>query len=350
MSYAPPPLPRSKAEEPEGYRWTSDEIIKKLPESASIQGKVFIVTGTNAGLGEETARVLSAYGATVVMGSRNESAAKESKKRIIARHPKASLKWIFLDLSDLQSVKDFVKQFKALGIPLNGLICNAGIMACPYETTKQGFEMQFGVNHLAHFLLIQLLIDDLVKAGPGSRVVCVSSKGHRFSGVRYDDIGFEGGKKYDPFEGYGQSKTANILCAKAFNEIYSKQGVECFSLHPGMIPTELSKNMSPETRDTMLKGNIPNPFMRTFVKGAMMIQPYIRPLVGTLKPSWMKTVEQGAATQVFAATSPELNGKGGVYLEDCHIYNPLTEEAADATGENAKRLFALSETLVAEYK
>ncbi|KAI9290355.1 hypothetical protein BC943DRAFT_376479 [Umbelopsis sp. AD052] len=350
MSFAPAIIPKSKAEEPEGYRTTSDQVMNNLPESASVKGKVFIVTGTNAGLGEESARVLAAYGATVVMASRNEKAANESKKRIIARHPKASLKWIFLDLSDLDSVREFAKQFKALGLPLNGLICNAGIMASPYGTTKQGFEMQFGVNHLAHFLLIQLLIDDLIKAGPGSRVICVSSKGHRFAGIRYDDIGFDGGKKYDAFEGYGQSKTANILCAKAFNEIYSKQGVECFSIHPGMVATELSKSMSPESRETMLKGNIPNPFIRTFVKGAMMIQPYIKPLVGTLKPSWMKSLEEGAATQVYAATSPDLNGKGGAYLEDCQIYRPLTDEANDATGENAKRLYALSEKLVAQYK
>jgi NAD(P)-dependent dehydrogenase (short-subunit alcohol dehydrogenase family) len=233
MSYAPPAIPKTKEAEPEGYRWTTDQVMNNLPASASMKGKLFIVTGTNTGLGEESARALSAYGATVIMGSRNEKAAQESKKRIVARHPKASLKWIYLDLSDLESVRDFAKKFQALGLPLNGLICNAGIMACPYETTKQGFEMQFGVNHLAHFLLIQLLIDDLVKAGPGSRVVCVSSKGHRFSGVRYDDVGFEGGKQYEPFQAYGQSKTANILCAKAFNEIYSKQGVECFSLHPG---------------------------------------------------------------------------------------------------------------------
>ena len=233
MAYAPPPLPKTKAEEPEGYRWSTDQVLSRLPASASITGKVFIVTGTNAGIGEETARALAAHGATVVMGSRNEKAAEVSKKGILARHPNASLKWIYLDLSDLESVQEFAKKFKALGLPLNGLICNAGIMAPPYETTKQGFEMQFGVNHLAHFLLIQLLIDDLVKAGPGSRVVCVSSKGHRFSGIRWDDTNFQDGKQYDAFEGYGQSKSANILCAKAFNELYSKQGVECFSLHPG---------------------------------------------------------------------------------------------------------------------
>jgi hypothetical protein len=117
-----------------------------------------------------------------------------------------------------------------------------------------------------------------------------------------------------------------------------------------MIPTELGKHMSSESKNNMLKGNFPNPLMRAVVSIVMSIQPYIKPIVGSLKPGWMKTVEQGAATQVFAATSPELNGKGGAYLEDCHIYKPLTEEADDATGENARRLFALSEKLVAEYK
>ncbi|KAH8553210.1 hypothetical protein BGW37DRAFT_484869 [Umbelopsis sp. PMI_123] len=347
-SYNKPTIP-TKENEPEGYRWTDDQVLDNLPASASIKGKVFIVTGTNSGLGEETARALSAHGATVVMGSRNLQGAEATKKRILARHPQASLKWIHLDLSDLESVRDFAKEFHKLGLGLNGLICNAGIMACPYQTTKQGFEMQFGVNHLGHFLLIELLIGDLIKTGSDARVVIVSSLGHRFSGIRFDDIGFSGGEKYDAFEGYGQSKTANILTAKGLNEKYSKDGVEFFSLHPGVIPTELHTKMDPGAKADMAKQLVKNPVVRLIVPTVMRLHAFLKPVIGAMTPSWMKTVEQGAATQIYAATSPELKGKGGAYLDHCHISTPLTEQAKDADGENSRRLVALSEQLVADY-
>ncbi|KAH8549733.1 WW domain-containing oxidoreductase-like protein [Umbelopsis sp. PMI_123] len=334
MSNNKPLLP-TKEQEPEGYRWTDDQVLSELPAPASIKGKVFIVTGINAGIGEESARVLSAHSATVVMGSRNQKAAEASKKRILARHPRASLKWIYLDLSDLESVREFAKKFQELGLGLNGLICNAGIMACPYETTKQGNEMQFGVHHLGHFLLIQLLIGDLIKTGSDARVVTVSL-GHRWGGVRFDDIGFQSGEKYDPFEAYGQSKTANIFTANALNEIYSKDGVEFFSVHPGHIPTDLDKKMSNKSKADMAKIIVQNPVARMMVPAFVNIYSVLRPIIGPMKPSWMKTIEQGAATQIYAATSPNLKGKGGAYLEDCHLDTPLTEQAQDANGENSR--------------
>lgn len=220
-------------EEPEGYRYTADQVLDQLPQNASVSGKVYIVTGSHSGIGEESARSLAAHGAKVIVATRNQKSAQAAMDRIKSKNSKANLQWLYLDLSDLDAVKTFAADFHKTGLPLNGLICNAGIMAHPYSKTKQGFESQFGTNHIGHFLLIKLLLDDLIKSGPGSRVIVVSSSGHRFSGVRFDDLGFSNGKVYEPFEAYGQSKTANILCAKAFNERYSDKGVEFFSLHPG---------------------------------------------------------------------------------------------------------------------
>lgn len=219
--------------EPEGYRYTTDQVLSSLPEGVSVSNKVFIVTGSHSGLGEETVRALSAHGAHVIVATRSESSGHAAIDRIKKGNPQANVQWLHLDLSDLDTVQEFVKEFHKTGLPLHTLICNAGIMAHPYAKTKQGFESQFGTNHIGHFLLIKLLMEDLIKSGPGSRVIVVSSRGHRWAGVRYDDPGFEDGKAYDPWKAYGQSKTANILCAKTFNEKFGDQGVEFFSLHPG---------------------------------------------------------------------------------------------------------------------
>ncbi|OZJ05907.1 hypothetical protein BZG36_01177 [Bifiguratus adelaidae] len=238
-------LPFTKEEEPEGYRWTADHILDQLPESHSVKGKTYIITGGHSGLGEETTRVLAARGATVVIGTRSPSSAEKTIQGIRSAHPNADVRYIHLDLCDLDSIRQFVKDFHATGLPLHGLVCNAGVMTTPYDTTKQGFELQFGTNHVAHHLLIKLLIDDIVKSG-GGRVICVSSNGHVLSPVRFNDLGFNDGKDYDKAQAYGQSKTANILCAKGFNTLYSAKGVECFSLHPGAIKTNLARHLKME--------------------------------------------------------------------------------------------------------
>lgn len=192
----------------ECYRWTTDQVLDKLTTDTSVDGKAFIITGSHYGLGEETARALSTRGAVVVITSCGDKAAQQAIKRIQRKHTAANLRWLKLVLSDLASVQDFANVFKNTGLDLHGLICNAGIMACPYSTAQQGYESQFGVNHLSHFLLIQLLIDNLTKTGSGVRVVIVSSQGHRFAGVQFDDVGFQGRKSYGPWVAYGQSKTA----------------------------------------------------------------------------------------------------------------------------------------------
>lgn len=319
--------------EPEGYRYTTDQVLSSLPEGVSVSNKVFIVTGSHSGLGEETVRALSAHGAHVIVATRSESSGHAAIDRIKKGNPQANVQWLHLDLSDLDTVQEFVKEFHKTGLPLHTLICNAGIMAHPYAKTKQGFESQFGTNHIGHFLLIKLLMEDLIKSGPGSRVIVVSSRGHRWAGVRYDDPGFEDGKAYDPWKAYGQSKTANILCAKTFNEKFGDQGVEFFSLHPGVCSTNLASGMTEDVKKEMLS----------------MMPPGSESMFTKDPPKWMKTVEQCAATQVWGATSPDLNGKGGAYLDDCHIGKPLTEEAEDVTGENGRRLYDMSMKAVSNY-
>jgi NAD(P)-dependent dehydrogenase (short-subunit alcohol dehydrogenase family) len=362
-------------EEPKGYRYTTNQVLDKLPESASVANKVFIVTGAHSGLGEETARALSAYGAKVIVATRSESSAQAAIDRIKKAHPKANLQWLNLDLSDLDKVQEFATEFHKTGLPLHGLICNAGIMAHPYSKTKQGFESQFGVNHMGHFQLIKLLLDDLINSGPGSRVVVVSSAGYRFSGVRFDDLDFKNGQVYDPFVAYGQSKTANILCARTFNEKYSDKGVEFFSLHPGklitvaavrnkkkrkkgqllncfclgMIRTNLGKGMSEDAKKTMITNITNNAVQRKILGWLTSLESFFEPVFGKISPKWMKTIEQGAATQVWAATSPDLNGKGGAFLDNCHVSEPNTEEAKDTTGENGRRLYDLSMDAVSKY-
>ncbi|OZJ04157.1 hypothetical protein BZG36_03108 [Bifiguratus adelaidae] len=298
-------------------------VLDQLPDAHSVKGKTYIVTGGHSGLGEETSRALASHSATVVNGSRSASATDETIRRIQSAHPNADVRFIHLDLCDLDSVCQFAKDFQATGLPLYGLVCNAGVMMTPYGTTKQGFELQFGTNHVAHHLLIKLLIDDIVKSG-GGRVVCVSSMGHDLSPVRFDDLGFNNGKDYDKKASYGQSKTANILCAKAFNALYSAKGVECFSLHPGAIWTPLGRHM----------------------EKAEMVEWAFIDEEGNINPGF-KSIPEGAATQIYALTSPDITGKGGAFLVDCQIAEPAHDQARDLIGEHSRHLYEVTEKLVA---
>lgn len=217
--------------ETEGYHWTTDYVLDLLPKSAPVEGKTYIITAGHSGIGEETTRALISRGANVIIGARNKEMADAAISRIKEKYPNANVKWIYLDLSDLATVRQFAIDFKKLDIPLHGIVCSAGIMATPYFVSKQGHEMQFATNHLGHHLLLAQLVDKLVETH--GRIVTVSSGAYILSGVRFDDIGFKNGEEYEEFMAYGQSKTANILCAKGFNQRYAKDGVECFSVHPG---------------------------------------------------------------------------------------------------------------------
>jgi NAD(P)-dependent dehydrogenase (short-subunit alcohol dehydrogenase family) len=209
---------------------------------------------------------------------------------------------------------------------LHVLVNNAGVMACPFAKTQDGFELQFGTNHIGHFLMTCLLAPALLAAAP-SRIVSVSSRGHRLAPVDFDDLHFAR-RPYDKWLAYGQAKTANVLFAVGLERRLGARGVHANGLHPGGIMTELGRHLQPEDLQ----------FLQTRNKGMRF-----------------KTVEAGAATSVFAATAPEIEGRGGLYLEDCHIA-AVNDDADGLDGvrsyaidpKNADRLWEISEKLVGE--
>ena len=307
-----------------GFDSTTDDVL----EGIDLTGKRILVTGASAGLGVETARALAAHGASVSMTARDLTKGAAAMEEILTSVPDADLDLRQLDLADLASVRTFAHGFVEDHPVLHVLIANAGVMACPEGKTTDGFEMQFGTNHLGHFLLIQLLTPSLVAAG-GARVVLLSSAGHRLGDVDLDDPNFER-QPYDPWVAYGRAKTANVLCAVGLDHRLRDQGVRAFAVHPGGIPTELGRHLTEETLGQMVERS------------------------KTANVRW-KTVPQGAATTVFAATAPELDGEGGVYLEDCHIADLIDDPevsggvrpyALDPTRADA--LWELSERLTAQ--
>ncbi|HEY8122224.1 MAG TPA: SDR family NAD(P)-dependent oxidoreductase [Myxococcota bacterium] len=307
---------------------TTDQVL----EGIDLTGKLALVTGASSGLGVETTRALAAKGARVVMAARDVAKIEQHAAAIRAKHPGAQLEVMELHLDEPASVRAFAKAFLAKHPKLNLLIGNAGVMACPLMRTAEGWEMQFATNHLGHFLLANSLTSALV-AGAPARVISVSSAGHQFSPVVFDDIQFER-RAYDKWASYGQAKTANILFAVELDRRLSGKGVRAFANHPGGIVTELGRHLTPED----IKFIQDRAAQRTTTTGGM---------------TW-KTPEQGAATQVWGATAPELAGKGGLYLEDVQISGvaPPKGSAGCAAyaldAENAKKLWAVSEQLLGE--
>ena len=235
-----------------------------------------------------------------------------------------------LDLTSLESVRAFAGNFSASHVELDILLNNAGIMACPLARTEEGWESQFATNHLGHFLLTCLLLPAL-RAAESARVVVVSSGAHILSPVDFDDIHFER-REYDKWVAYGQSKTANILFANELNRGLAGQGITANALHPGVIMTELSRSLTPEDLAGMMKDSEAS---------------------GT--PLTFKSVEAGAATAVWAASAPELEGRGGLYLEDCSVASAVGEDGPGMgyaphafDPEAARRLRDLSEKSVGE--
>jgi len=289
-----------------------------------LRGKVAIVTGGYAGLGLETTHALAQAGATVVVPAR--SAAKASA----ALQGMRNVELAALDLLDRASIDAFARSFLDSGRPLHMLVNNAGIMATPLARDAHGYESQFSANHLGHFRLTALLLPALL-AADGARVVSVSSRGHHFSGVNFDDPHFLK-RDYDKWLAYGQSKTANILFALGLDERGARHGIRAFSLHPGRI------------LDTDLKRHLSDDDLRK--AGAMNEQ-------GELVYTGCKTPAQGAATSVGCAASPQLQGMGGVYCEDVDIAHLISADEQSNSGLRpwaadpalADRLWTLSEEL-----
>ena len=306
-----------------GRESTTDEVL----DGIDLSGRHAVVTGASAGLGVETARALAAHGARVTMAVRDLAKAEAAREGITASVPGADLELREVDLASLASVRTFADAFVADHATLDLFIGNAGIMACPQSTTVDGYELQLGTNHLGHFVLARALLP-LLAATPGSRTVLLSSAGHRMGDVDLDDPWFEH-TPYDPWTAYGRSKTANILTAVALDHRLAEHGSQAFAVHPGGIMTELSRHLTDETLQQLISLRPPGD-----------------------KPFW-KTVEQGAATTCYAATSPDLADQRAWYLEDCHLA-PITDDPLAGAGvrayavdpDRAEALWAWSEQLV----
>ncbi|MGW1215138.1 SDR family NAD(P)-dependent oxidoreductase [Streptomyces sp. NPDC002499] len=300
-----------------GATSTADEVLKDI----DLTGKLAIVTGGYSGLGLETTRSLTAAGAHVVVPARRRATAEEALAGF------DGVEVDELDLGDQESVRGFAERFLATGRTIDILIGSAGIMACPETRVGPGWEAQFATNHLGHYALVNRLWPAIEPGG--ARVVSVSSRGHHAAGMRWDDVQWTHG--YDKWEAYGQAKTANVLFAVHLDRLGRDAGVRAFSLHPGGILTPLQRHLPQQE---------------------MIDRGWIDENGKPLNPEGFKSPEQGAATQVWAATSPRLDGLGGVYLEDCDIAEPAPADdervgvKAWATDpEQAARLWDLSAEL-----
>ena len=314
--------------QPFGASSTTDDVLAGV----DLSGKRILVTGVSAGLGVETARALVAHGAEIVGTARDLDKARTATKEIPAQSGGAGLELIKLDLASLASVRACADALVAARKRFDVVIANAGVMACPQGTTADGFETQFGTNHLGHFVLVNR-IASLLK--PGGRVVSLSSAGHRFSDVVLDDPNFER-TAYTEFGAYGRSKTANILFAVEFDRRHKGDGIRATAVHPGSIQTELGRYMTPEVTQQLIAS-----INADLPAGAPLFD-------------W-KTVPQGAATSVWSGLVAPADAVGARYCEDCHVAEIVANDdfrggvrAYALDPENAKALWAKSEEMVGE--
>jgi NAD(P)-dependent dehydrogenase (short-subunit alcohol dehydrogenase family) len=319
-----------------GPATTTDEVL----DGVDLTGRVAVVTGATSGLGLETARALPAHGATVVLAARDAAKLDAAVATLAEQVPDATVETLELDLASLAGVRAAATELVARHPRIDLLINNAGVMACPFSRTADGFEMQFGTNHLGHFLFTNLVLPSLL-AAPAPRVVSLSSAGHLESPILWDDPNFER-TDYFNWTAYGQSKTANALFALELDRRYADRGLHAFAVHPGVIMTPLARHMTDVDFEWMA-----DRAKRAEEAAAERGEP------GEGGMSF-KSVEAGAATTVWAATAPELDGHGGAYCADCALGVPLEDGAARANAvapwardpEAAARLWALSEDLV----
>ena len=286
-----------------------------------LKGKRILVTGVSAGLGVETARSLVAHGAQVVGTARdlNKAAAATEQVRTDAASNGGSFEVMELDLANLKSVRACADALSAKGRPFDVVIANAGVMATPFSHTADGFETQFGTNHLGHFVLINR-IASLIRNG--GRLINLSSAGHRYSNVDLNDPNFER-TPYEPFVAYGRSKTANILFAVAFDKRHRDRGVRAAAVHPGGIQTELGRYAEP--------GRIEG-----------VIEEINRQLAGQGQgPFQWKSIPQGAATSVWAGVVVPAETIGGQYCENCHVGRILPDAAPITAVSEGVRAYAL---------
>ncbi|MFL9946286.1 SDR family NAD(P)-dependent oxidoreductase [Paraburkholderia agricolaris] len=300
-----------------GATSTTDDVLSGV----DLHGKRILVTGVSAGLGVETARALAAHGASVVGAARDLEKAQQAiaEARRDAAAAGGSIELVELDLANLASVRACADKLLAQGQPFDIIIANAGVMATPFGKTADGFEMQFGTNHLGHFVLVNRLAS-LVRSG--GRVVVLASSGHRFADVDLDDPGFER-TLYDPFVAYGRAKTANVLFAVAFDQRHRARGVRAAAVHPGGIHTELARHMD-ESQITALLERI-NSQLAAEGQGSFQF----------------KTIPQGAATSVWAAVVAAAEDVGGRYCENCHTSEVVADDVVITPVSEGVRRYAL---------
>jgi NAD(P)-dependent dehydrogenase (short-subunit alcohol dehydrogenase family) len=318
-----------------GATSTTEDVLSEI----NLRGKRILVTGVSAGIGVETARSLAAHGARVV-GAARDLAKAEAATALVQKDAAAnggSFELVELDLANLKSVRACADGLLVKGEPFDVVIANAGVMATPFGHTADGFETQFGTNHLGHFVLVNRMAS-LIR--DGGRLINLSSSGHRFSNVDLEDPNFER-TKYEPFVAYGRSKTANILFAVAFDKRHRDRGVRAAAVHPGGIQTELARHMDSGALQALVENM--NQQLAKEGKG----------------PFQFKTIPQGAATSVWAAVVAPTEEIGGQYCENCHVSRVVPDTATiTAVSEgvrgyaldpnNAEALWKKSEELVGE--
>ena len=318
-----------------GANSTTEDVLSGV----RLEGKRVLVTGVSAGIGVETARALAAHGAHVVGAARDLAKAEAAtiEVREAAAADGGSFELIALDLANLRSVRACADTLLTKGEPFDVIIANAGVMATPFGHTADGFETQFGTNHLGHFVFVNRIAPLLREAG---RLINLASSGHRFANVDLEDPNFER-TPYEPFIAYGRSKTANILFAVEFDRRHRKRGVRAAAVHPGGIHTELARHMDPSQVQAMV-----DQISKQLAEEGR-------------GPFQFKTIPQGAATSVWAGIVASAETIGSQYCENCHVGKIVTDDvtiSAISEGvrgyaldpKNAETLWRKSEELVGE--
>lgn len=296
---------------------TGRRTALQVVEGIDLSDKVCVITGASSGLGRESARALAAVGAHVVLTARNQDALTQTAEWVRAEVPGARTSTVGLDLTALADVRAAAGAIRDITPSIHVLMNNAGVMFTPFGRTRDGFELQMGTNHFGHFELTRLLVPQLAAAG-NARIVALSSGGHVLGDVDFDDPHWES-REYDKFVAYGASKTANILHAKEADRRLRGLGIRAYAIHPGTVATSLARYMSKSDFSQL----------RTYAGGHLdLVVP-----------------EHGAATQVWAAVSPELVDRGGLYLEDCGVSEVVAPYARDE--QRAADWWDLSEKLCA---
>jgi NAD(P)-dependent dehydrogenase (short-subunit alcohol dehydrogenase family) len=303
-----------------GATSTTEDVLTGV----NLQGKRILVTGVSAGIGVETARSLVAHGAQVVGAARDltKAEAATAQVRTDAAAHGGSFELVALDLGSLKSVRACADALLAKGGRFDVVIANAGVMATPFGHTADGFETQFGTNHLGHFVLVNRIAPLM---GTGSRLINLASSGHRFANVNLEDPNFER-TPYEPFVAYGRSKTANILFAVAFDQRHRERGIRAAAVHPGGIQTELGRHMDPSHLTAM----IDQMNKQLAAEGKANFQ-------------W-KTIPQGAATSVWAGVVASADEIGGRYCENCHVGNIVPDDVTISAISEGVRGYALDQS------